>query len=92
MRVAIGSDHAGFMLKEAVKDFLTAQHRDVLDLGTLLDEQGRVEAAIVNNTPLDRRSTGHSAAVDLYWIGFNEFTMFRCKAETRSCAEDLTIR
>jgi transaldolase/glucose-6-phosphate isomerase len=34
MRIAIGSDHAGFTLKEAVKGFLTAEHRDVLDLGT----------------------------------------------------------
>jgi ribose 5-phosphate isomerase RpiB len=34
MRVAIGSDHAGFALKEAVKAFLIAEHREVLDLGT----------------------------------------------------------
>jgi ribose 5-phosphate isomerase B len=34
MRIAIGSDHAGFALKEAVKVFLTAEDRDVLDLGT----------------------------------------------------------
>jgi transaldolase / glucose-6-phosphate isomerase len=34
MRVAIGSDHAGFALKEAVKAFLTAERREVLDLGT----------------------------------------------------------
>src|SRR6516162_5269923 len=34
MRIAIGSDHAGFALKEAVKVFLTAEHRQVLDLGT----------------------------------------------------------
>ena len=34
MRIAIGSDHAGFELKEAVKGFLTAEHREVLDLGT----------------------------------------------------------
>ena len=34
MRIAIGSDHAGFAPKEAVKTFLTAEHREVLDLGT----------------------------------------------------------
>jgi transaldolase/glucose-6-phosphate isomerase len=34
MRVAIASDHAGFALKEAVKSFLSAARRDVLDLGT----------------------------------------------------------
>ena len=34
MRVAIGSDHAGFALKEAVKAFLIAERREVLDLGS----------------------------------------------------------
>jgi transaldolase/glucose-6-phosphate isomerase len=34
MRVAIGSDHAGFELKEAVKGFLTAAHHEPLDVGT----------------------------------------------------------
>src|SRR6516225_6064260 len=34
MRIAIGSDHAGFALKEAVKAFLTAERREILDLGT----------------------------------------------------------
>ena len=34
MRIAIGADHAGFPLKQAVKAFLTAEHREVLDLGT----------------------------------------------------------
>jgi len=34
MRVAIGADHAGFDLKEAVKGFLTAEHHEPLDLGT----------------------------------------------------------
>ena len=34
MRVAIGSDHAGFELKEAAKAFLQAEHCEVLDVGT----------------------------------------------------------
>jgi transaldolase/glucose-6-phosphate isomerase len=34
MRIAIGSDHAGFDLKEAAKVFLAAEHCDVLDVGT----------------------------------------------------------
>src|SRR5262245_850184 len=34
MRIAIGSDHAGFTLKEAVKAFLAEEHREILDLGT----------------------------------------------------------
>jgi len=34
MRIAIGSDHAGFDLKEAAKAFLAAEHCDVLDVGT----------------------------------------------------------
>ncbi|TLD43634.1 MAG: bifunctional transaldolase/phosoglucose isomerase [Candidatus Jettenia ecosi] len=34
MRIVIGSDHAGFELKEAVKAFLIEENRDVLDVGT----------------------------------------------------------
>ena len=34
MHVAIGSDHAGFELKEAVKTFLAAEHHEVFDVGT----------------------------------------------------------
>jgi transaldolase/glucose-6-phosphate isomerase len=34
MRVAIGADHAGFDLKEAVKTFLAAEHHEVVDVGT----------------------------------------------------------
>ncbi len=34
MRVAIGSDHAGFELKEAVRAFLRGRQREVVDVGT----------------------------------------------------------
>jgi RpiB/LacA/LacB family sugar-phosphate isomerase len=34
MRVAIGSDHAGFEVKEAVKGFLTEESHEALDVGT----------------------------------------------------------
>ena len=34
MRIAIGSDHAGFELKESLKVFLAEQVRQVLDIGT----------------------------------------------------------
>ena len=34
MRIAIGSDHAGFELKEEVKVFLAGEKHEVLDLGT----------------------------------------------------------
>ncbi|HXU82171.1 MAG TPA: ribose 5-phosphate isomerase B, partial [Polyangia bacterium] len=34
MRIAIGSDHAGFELKEAAKAFLLAEHCEILDVGT----------------------------------------------------------
>jgi transaldolase/glucose-6-phosphate isomerase len=34
MHIAIGSDHAGFELKEAVKAFLAEEHHEVLDVGT----------------------------------------------------------
>jgi transaldolase/glucose-6-phosphate isomerase len=34
MRVAIGSDHAGFELKTAIKAFLAEAHHEVVDVGT----------------------------------------------------------
>ena len=34
MQVAIGSDHAGFELKEAVKTFLAAEQHEIIDVGT----------------------------------------------------------
>jgi ribose 5-phosphate isomerase RpiB len=34
MRIALGSDHAGFALKEALKASLLAEHCDVNDVGT----------------------------------------------------------
>ncbi len=34
MKIAIGSDHAGFILKEALKNFIIAEGHQVLDLGT----------------------------------------------------------
>ena len=34
MRIAIGSDHAGFELKERVREFLAEWHRNTLDKGT----------------------------------------------------------
>jgi ribose 5-phosphate isomerase B len=35
MRVALGSDHAGFHLKEHVKTFLEAAGHEVVDVGTV---------------------------------------------------------
>ena len=34
MRIAVGSDHAGFDLKEEVKAFLTRENHEVIDVGT----------------------------------------------------------
>src|SRR2546426_12505116 len=34
MRIAIGSDHAGYPLKEDLKAFLTREGHDVIDVGT----------------------------------------------------------
>lgn len=63
MRIALGSDHAGFLLKEAVKGFLVEEGHEVLDVGTDSEEpvdypsysaaaaravvEGRAERAIV---------------------------------------------
>ena len=33
MRIAVASDHAGFALKEEIKDILTAQGHEILDFG-----------------------------------------------------------
>jgi ribose 5-phosphate isomerase B len=38
VRVALGSDHAGFALKEHVKSFLETEGHEVLDLGTDSEE------------------------------------------------------
>jgi ribose 5-phosphate isomerase B len=34
MRIAVASDHAGYRLKEDIKDFLLAEGHEVVDLGT----------------------------------------------------------
>ena len=34
MRIAVGSDHAGYALKEHLKGYLTSKGHDVVDLGT----------------------------------------------------------
>lgn len=34
MKIAIGADHAGFLLKEKLRDFLRAEGHDVIDAGT----------------------------------------------------------
>lgn len=39
MRVAIGSDHAGFRLKESLKAWLTGEGYDVVDVGTHSEER-----------------------------------------------------
>ena len=37
MKIAIGSDHAGFNYKEAIKDHLQQAGHDVEDLGTFTE-------------------------------------------------------
>ena len=39
MRIAIGSDHAGFALKETLRTWLVQQDHEVLDLGTHSDDR-----------------------------------------------------
>ena len=38
MRIAIGSDHAGFLYKEKIREFLAAQGHQVEDMGTYSEE------------------------------------------------------
>ena len=38
MRIAVGSDHAGFALKEHVREMLAAAGHEVIDVGTTSDE------------------------------------------------------
>jgi len=38
VRIAIGSDHAGFAYKEKIRDFLAEQGHQVQDMGTYSDE------------------------------------------------------
>ena len=38
MKIAIGSDHAGFAYKEAIRAHLTAQGHEVADLGAYSSE------------------------------------------------------
>jgi ribose 5-phosphate isomerase B len=39
MKIAIGSDHAGFQLKESLRDWLVAEGHDVIDVGTYTPER-----------------------------------------------------
>lgn len=39
MKIAIGSDHAGFQLKETLRNWLETQGHEVLDCGTYSDER-----------------------------------------------------
>lgn len=39
MRIAVGSDHAGFTLKESLKKFLTEAGNEVIDLGAHSEER-----------------------------------------------------
>lgn len=39
MRVAVGSDHAGFELKEFIKEYLESKGIDVVDVGTHSEER-----------------------------------------------------
>jgi hypothetical protein len=66
MRMAIGSDHAGFALKEAVKVFLTAEHRDIRLCGSRRSSLARQTGRARHSALRERRwrLDGRSARVD----------------------------
>ena len=45
--VAVGSDHAGFGLKEEIAKHLVERGIEVVDMGHAQDEPGRLEAQVV---------------------------------------------
>jgi len=62
MKIAIGSDHAGFRYKERIKEFLLEQGHVVNDFGTFSEEPvdyplfiRPVAEAVVIPAPLPRR-------------------------------------
>ena len=67
MRIATGSDHAGFALKEAVKVFLSAEYRDIRLCGSrrssLARQTGRARHSALRERRLAPRwpfsSRGH---------------------------------
>jgi RpiB/LacA/LacB family sugar-phosphate isomerase len=58
MKIAIGSDHAGFLLKASLWEFLRAQRHEVLDLGAPDDRPSDYPdfAAAVSQAILDHRA------------------------------------
>ena len=42
MKIALGSDHAGFEYKEAIKRWLTQHGHEVKDFGTFSDGRGPI--------------------------------------------------
>ena len=53
MNIAIGADHAGFLLKEDIKVFLQAQGDNVIDFGT------------TSTDPIDYPEFGHKVALSV---------------------------
>ena len=59
MKIAIGSDHAGFLLKESLKTYMEAKGFEIKDLGTYSEERadypdfGHAVAKSVTNKEVD---------------------------------------
>jgi ribose 5-phosphate isomerase RpiB len=90
MRIAIGSDHAGFALKEAVKPFLTAADREVIDLGTHstdpVDYSDYAES--VGQALRDKRAERAEAALAPRWLqtGFEKPSRLRMEPRWHSAS------
>ena len=60
MKIAIGSDHAGFQAKEELKKFLASQGHEVVDLGTK-DEASVDYPDYARDRKSTRLNSSHSA-------------------------------
>ena len=91
MRIAIGSDHAGFDLKEEAKAFLLEENHEILDVGTYskapvdYPDYAEAVATALREYRAERASFFAAAAWARRWrrIGFPVFAPVSAMTPTR---------